>query len=134
MKNSENIKREQNQVNGTLTWDVYDKISNKSQKVTFTHTRHSQQRSCERSIHDQDLAAVIENGDAIFKQGMTFYVLGEKNIPKDLPLKLQKKVKNLVVVVAGDEASIITCYRSKNPFKHLKRKSKTLLQSHTPAA
>lgn len=33
---------------------------------------------------------------------------------------------NTVVIVSGDSNQIITCYRSKNPFKNIKTKSKIL--------
>ena len=91
----------------------------------FTHTTHSLIRSTQRGISDHKMAAAILYGEPFYKQGLIYYVLGENTIP--CALQNQKsKVKNTIVIIDGDSDTILTCYRSKDPFKHIKRKSKTL--------
>ena len=54
-----------------------------------------------------------------------YYVLGVNRIP-DLLQKETKCLKNTIVVVDGNSDTVLTCYRSKSPFKHIRKKSKTL--------
>ena len=44
----------------------------------FSHTQHSNKRSCQRGINKYKIIIALEYGKATFKQGLLFYVLGEK--------------------------------------------------------
>lgn len=120
--------------NSNISWQVTDEDLNKSETLTFKHSQHSLERANQRSIDDISIANTIEYGKAFFKQGLIFYALGEHNIPKNNRNKLSKVNTNLIVVVAGNSNTIITCYRSKNPFKHLKKKQKNLAPEFYSAA
>ena len=109
-----------------VTWEVKDKDLNKSETLTFNHSYHSFKRANERNINPENISDVIEYGKAFFKQGLVFYVLGEHQLPDELIQKGHDKSQNIVVVIAGDSNTILTCYRSKNPFKHIKNKQKYL--------
>jgi hypothetical protein len=111
-----------------VTWEVKDKKLNKSETLSFNHSQHSFRRANERNIRSKNIADVIEYGKAFFKQGMVFYVLGEQQLPD---AKIQHKSQNMVIVVAGDSNTILTCYRSDNPFKHVKKKQKNLAAKYT---
>ncbi|MEJ7627303.1 MAG: DUF4258 domain-containing protein [Ferruginibacter sp.] len=91
----------------------------------FTHSRHSRRRSAQRGIKMNQLTLALQYGETIYKQGLIYFILGEDNIPDSL-LKNKDKLKNTVVVVAGDSNTVVTCYRSANPFKNIKLKSKKL--------
>lgn len=107
----------------TITWKVQSINLQTLAELSFRHSTHSYKRSRQRNISDKDISLAIDYGKAHFKQGMIFYVMGEKTIPKNLNLK--RFPKNLVVIVSGNSNCLITCYRSKNPYKHIKKK-----QSH----
>ncbi|OYU56708.1 MAG: hypothetical protein CFE25_05640 [Chitinophagaceae bacterium BSSC1] len=92
---------------------------------TFNHTHHSLIRSAQRGINDRKLAIAILYGEPFYKQGLIYYVLGEDRIPEILS-KEKEKLRNTVVVVDGDSDTVITCYRSKDPYKHIRVKSKSL--------
>jgi len=62
---------------------------------------------------------------------MIFYVLGEQQLPD---AKVQEDSQNMVIVVAGDSNTILTCYRSENPFKHIKKKQKNLAPKYSLAS
>lgn len=109
-----------------VTWVVKDEDLNKSEILSFRHSQHSFERASQRDINDRNIALVIEYGTEFFKQGLIFYALGENNLPAGMKNRLAKKSMNIVVVVAGDSNTILTCYRSKNPLKHLKKKQKNL--------
>lgn len=109
-----------------ITVDVKDRQLNTVQEFRMTLTNHSTERMIQRSISSVAVKIALIYGKAFFKQGLIFYVLGEKNLPEKLHAQLRKKCKNLVIVVAGDSDEIVTSYRCKNPFKHIKKKTKRL--------
>lgn len=114
-----------------VTWEVKDKDLNKSETLTFNHSEHSLRRANERNIKSENIADVIEYGKAFFKQGMVFYVLGEHQLPD---AKIQDNSQNIIIVVAGDSNTILTCYRSNKPFKHIKKKQKNLAPKYSLAS
>lgn len=97
----------------------------------FEHSNHSFCRSCQRGISKQAISTALQFGESFFKQGLIYYVLGE-NMPAAIQ-KASEKFRNIVVVVAGDSNQIITCYRSNNPFKNIKMKSKRLCKMNKAA-
>ncbi|WP_452228972.1 DUF4258 domain-containing protein [Lacinutrix sp. MEBiC02404] len=109
-----------------LSWEVTNAELNKSETLSFNHSKHSFKRANERNINHENISDVIEYGKAFFKQGLVFYVLGEHQLPDALIQKGHDKSQNIIVVIAGDSNTILTCYRSKNPFKHIKKKQKNL--------
>ena len=115
-----------------ITWIIKDEDLNKSETLRFSHSQHSFKRANQRNISSRNISEVIEYGKAFFKQGLVFYVLGEHNLPKSL--NQNDKSKNIVVIIAGDSNTILTCYRSKNPYKHIKKKQKTLVKQYVNAS
>lgn len=95
-------------------------------RLTFEHTPHSLLRAHQRGLSQGKISVALQYGTPINKQGLLFYVLGEKDIPRKF-LKQKDKLRNTVVVVAGDSNHIITSYRSKSPYKNIKVKPKRLL-------
>jgi MFS superfamily sulfate permease-like transporter len=112
---------------------VVDLKSLKAIDFHFKHTRHSFRRAAQRGINLNKITATLQYGENIFKQGLIYFILGENNIPDSLS-KEKNKLKNTVVVVAGDSNEVITCYRSSNPFKKIKIKSKQLNKKYINAA
>jgi hypothetical protein len=102
-----------------------DEKTGKVEVFKFTHTNHSFLRSAQRGIDDRKIATAILYGEPYYKQGLIYYVLGENKIPKQLQ-KETENLKNTIVVVCGSSDTVLTCYRSKSPFKHIRKKSKTL--------
>jgi hypothetical protein len=117
-----------------ITWQVTDKGLDKSETLSFKHSQHSFERSNQRNIDAHNITETIEYGTAYFKQGLIFYVLGENNLPIHISKRSGNNNSNLIVVVAGDSNTILTCYRSKNPFKHIKKKQKNLANLYSFAS
>ncbi len=113
-----------------LKYGIHFQEKNKSTELyveqDFRHTFHSFKRASQRGIMGDKIAVALEYGEHFYKQGYTYHVLGEHNIPDELQ-KDRKKLQNTVVVTAIDSNLVITCYRSKNPFKHIRHKPKTLV-------
>lgn len=107
-----------------LNWNIEDPITHKKYAVGYEKTKHLEKRISQRNFNDVFIQTVVDYGKAYFKQGLIFYVLGDKNAPSHLPVQEQKRFQNIVVVVDGNQSHILTAYRSKNPFKHIKKKSK----------
>lgn len=108
-----------------FSYIVEDTKTLKSERLEYRHTKHSQRRASQRGLNVDKISQALEYGDCFYKQGLIYYVLGEKAIPTS-SIKAKDKLQNLVVIVAGNSNEVITCYRSKNPFKHIKQKSKRL--------
>src|SRR5450432_1473443 len=94
-----------------INFQVIDRKSLRAMDFHFKHTRHSFLRSAQRGISLNKITATLQYGENIYKQGLIYFVLGENNIPDSLS-KEKDKLKNTVVVVAGDSNEVITCYRS----------------------
>ena len=118
----------------SITLKVVDIKSQKEVELKFEHSTHSFQRASQRGLNTNKISIALEYGECFFKQGLIYYVLGERNLPKHLSKCERQQFKNIVVVVAGDENKVITCYRSNNPFKNIRLKSKSLYKNYHLAA
>jgi hypothetical protein len=108
-----------------IRYRVIENDFRKGLDFNFSHTQHSNKRSCQRGINKDKIIIALEYGKATFKQGLLYYVLGEKDIPAHLQQE-KNKFMNIVVIVSGDSNEIVTCYRSKNAVKNIKLKPKEL--------
>ncbi len=89
-------------------------------------TRHMQKRSQQRGIGEEYICLAMDYGEAFFKQGLIFYVVGEKNLPLSLDHRLREKIRNLVVVVSMETSEVLTCYRNPRGMRHVRKKQKRL--------
>jgi hypothetical protein len=112
---------------------ITDKQNQQSARIEFEHSAHSYIRASQRGIDGDKLSVALLYGEVFNKQGLIYYVLGEHNIP-DILAREKNRLANTIVVVAGDTNKIITCYRSRHPFKHIKNKSKILFTNYNSAA
>lgn len=117
-----------------VCFSVKNELTNKQHEVHFTHSNHSLHRSSQRGVNNDKLSLVLEFGDCMFKQGLNYFIIGSKNRYKGLSDRDFEKVKNTVVVVAGDSSCIITCYKSDNPFRNIKKKTKKYIADYGMAA
>ena len=95
-------------------------------EYNFQHSVHSNSRANERDIRDEDIQVALNYSETFFKQGLIFHVVKDKLIPNNLPPRVSSRIRNLVVVIAGDEGRVLTCYRSHKAFARIKRKPKRL--------
>ena len=102
-----------------------DSESGYVQEFEFKHSGHSLERASQRCLNNFRIRIALVYGDSIRKQGYEYCILGEDRIPDEL-LKYKDKLKNTVVVMDGDSETIVTCYRASQPYKHIRKKSKTL--------
>lgn len=116
-----------------IQFEIEDEKTQFKQTLKFAHTKHSLCRSDQRGISKSKISVALEYGTTFFKQGFIYHVLGEKNIPDSLK-KEKNHYKNTVVVVSGDSNQVITCYRSNNPIKNIKHKSKEFYQNYNNVA
>lgn len=100
---------------------------NSTNTFNLKHTRHSMRRAAQRGITDQILDMAIGYAMMFFKQGFIFYVVTGKSLPDHMNGSLRSKLENLVIVTSGDSNQIITCYKSNNALKHIRRKRSDLL-------
>ena len=112
-----------------MTQTIYCKESGKSESYHFNLSDHSQKRSSQRGFNNQLILDVLDYGDAIFKQGVVFYVIKNNSLPANMSPNKKERLKNMVVVVSPWDAKVITCYKNKNGVKDVKRKSKRNLKA-----
>lgn len=93
---------------------------------TTHHSVHSLKRAAQRGIRNPWINTVVREGKVVFKQGLRFFYMTKKEL-RFLEPAMQERLKNLVVVMAGDDNTIITCYKNSDAISHIKRKSKRLL-------
>ncbi|MEY2922299.1 MAG: hypothetical protein RL108_921 [Bacteroidota bacterium] len=89
------------------------------------HSIHSLQRSKQRGISNEQIAIVTEYGSCIYGQGLTYYILGKKDVPINLK-KQASKFENTIVIIGANGDQIVTCYRNRNPYQWIKHKPKEL--------
>jgi hypothetical protein len=109
----------------TVGVNVLDEETGRIGAYFLQHTNHSLIRSEQRGIDNMMIMLVIEYGKLFQKQGLEFYVMGEKKLPNGIDHKLQGKLKNTVVVI-GENGQIVTCYKGRAVLKHIQRKQKYL--------
>lgn len=116
-------KIEAQSINESIIIKMSDSRVKREVEFEYHHSMHSQQRSKQRGIDKDKLSIALSYGNAYYKQGYIFYVLGEDQIPEYLTAKKSKYV-NTIVVTDSESDRIITCYRCKEPHRHIKKKSK----------
>lgn len=104
---------------------VTDESSGKSGKLVYLHSNHSDVRSQQRGLNDNQISFALQYGKEIFKQGLIFFVVRDKDIPEHIKPQSRKQYKNIVLITSSD-GSIITCYKSKKAHKSIKLKKKRL--------
>lgn len=108
-----------------LITQVKDENTGKSGKMVYMHSKHSEIRSQQRGLNNDQISFALKYGSETFKQGLIFFVVRDKDIPDDLKPQKRKKYKNIVLVTSSD-GGILTCYKSKNGNKAIKMKRKRL--------
>ena len=132
MQTQKNVNSDQNN-QLEISFQVKDITSLKYFDFNFKHTHHSFLRAEQRGIGPFKITTALQYGECVYKQGLIYFILGENNIPETLN-RQKDKLKNTVVVVAGDSNEVVTCYRSSNPFKNIRIKSKRLSKKLKNAA
>ena len=93
------------------------------------HSRHSRSRAGQRAMDYKTLLLILDYGTPFFRQGMVFYTVLIKDLPKEISPALKQKMKNLVVVVGSKGKQIVTCYHNNNSVKYLRKKRKELYKN-----
>ena len=103
-----------------------DKEPQRTNKCTLTF--HSTRRASQRGIKKDHIDLVMQHGKVIRKQGLRFFIMTQNEL-KYFPLHIQDVLKNMVVVLAGDENVVLTTYKNKDAVRNIKRKSKRLIKN-----
>jgi len=97
---------------------------------TFTfpifHSNHSEVRADQRGIKKTSIQVAMNYCTSFFKQGLIFHVVKNSLIPESLDPNIRKSIMNLVIIIAGDSGTILTCYKEKNAMRQIRKKSKVL--------
>jgi hypothetical protein len=107
-----------------LIYKAKSLLSPLEEESILFHSTHSRKRASQRGLSSDKIAAALNYGTIVSRQKMDFYVLRAKDIPSHL-FHLKSQMENTVVLLAAD-GGIITCYRGRNPFRKITKKSKQL--------
>ena len=108
--------------------EYYDENTHKLlNRFSLKHSVHSYKRARNRGITTEEILAVIEYGEVIFKQNMCFYIARKKFLPPTLDSHIVDKINNMVVVTNEEGDCLITCYKSKDSSVNLRKKTKQIL-------
>lgn len=99
--------------------------TSKENSYPFVHTNHSLIRSNQRGISNLAISLAIEYGRCFQRQGLDFFVLGTKSLPKNIENNIKEKIENTVVILTPNN-EIITCYKERNAMRHISKKQKYL--------
>ena len=92
----------------------------------FNHTNHSTKRASQLGINDNVISTIIKDGDTIHKQGLRFQYVQRDQLDY-YKTDFRDRLENVVVVLAGDSDTVITCYKNRDAVKKIRRKPKRLL-------
>ena len=95
----------------------------KTEIIQFTP--HASKRAAQRGISDSMIAAAINYGEVIYRQGLRYFICLERNLFGLLPPALIGHYRNTVVIL-GAHNEIITCYKNRDAISNIRRKSKQL--------
>lgn len=95
------------------------------QRIHFSS--HAKRRMAQRAITHDQVILVIKHAKKIYRQGMIFHVMRDKDFPKAIGAKQRGRLKRLVVVTSNDGSNtVITAYRASGALKKIRCKSKVL--------
>lgn len=99
---------------------------NEQTALKMDFSSHSKKRSQQRGFASDLIFTAMDYSVAVFKQGLIFYAVIEKLLPKSMNHELREKLNNLVVVVSQDSNEIITCYKRHRAIHYINKKPKRL--------
>ena len=91
----------------------------------LNYSKHADIRVSQRGVSKRTIRTLVRNGDVIRKQGLRYYYMTNNEL-KYFDKELQGEMRNLVVLMAGDSDTVITCYKNEKALKRIKLKSKRL--------
>ena len=95
-------------------------------KTPMIHlTAHASRRAAQRGISEAMISVAVCYGEVIYKQGLRYFICLEKNIRGIFSPSCIDQFKDTVIILSADDA-LITCYKNKNAFSHIRKKFKRL--------
>jgi hypothetical protein len=104
--------------------DINDELNNRFVEFKIEYSEHFMDRVLSRSICIDSITHAILYGDTFYKQGLVFFVLGKNHLSKNIKPQVQKKCRNLIVVMDVNSNLLLTSYRNNDPLIYIRKKSK----------
>ena len=97
-------------------------------KPYISYSNHAKRRMAQRAVTKDHVKIVLQHAKKIYRQGLIFHVMRDKDMPKTIGPKQRGRLKKLVVVTSSDGIfTVITVYRATGALKKIRCKSKVLL-------
>lgn len=88
-------------------------------RYEFTH--HALVRMAQRNLSRSDVLYAIKNGVSLHRDGLLFYFLGQRDLPKGAP-HWSHRLEGTTVLLDPWTLTIITVYRNRKALRKIKRK------------
>ncbi len=87
---------------------------------------HAKRRADQRGVTSEQIQLALNYCKSYFMRDHIYHVVKATLIPDYIHPEYRKQIKNLVLVVSKDDATLITCYKDQDASRNIKRKGKTL--------
>jgi hypothetical protein len=87
-------------------------------------TNHSRQRCAQRGIDERAIAFVLRYGQKIHRTGVTFYFLGQRDIPDAYRRDDRYAKLEGTTLLISPEGGLITTYRNRRASRVIRKKVK----------
>lgn len=88
-------------------------------RYEFTH--HALIRMAQRNLSKSDVIFAIKHGLSLHRDGIVFFFLGQRDLPKDAPY-WSYRLEGTTVLLDPWTLTIITVYRNRRALRRIKRK------------
>jgi len=94
---------------------------------TLVSSQHFLRRVIQRHLSSQDIAFVLQHGQVLYRTGIQFCFLGQKDIPQRLRRDPHTSRLAGVTVLLAHDGTLITAYKNPTGLHKIKRKAKRYL-------
>lgn len=92
-------------------------------------SKHARHRGAQSNLCEYDLDLVRRYGVLERRTGVKFYFVGRREVERYRRVEPRlRKLHDLVVIIAGDDTTVITVYRNRHALRDIRRKSKVHLE------
>ncbi len=86
---------------------------------------HARQRGAQSNLRVSDMELIRRYGVVEYRTGVRFYVLRRRDVERHRHVEPRlTKLHDIVMIVSGDDTTVITVYRNKKALREIRHKPK----------
>lgn len=94
---------------------------------SYVFTGHALTRMAQRNLTEADVVFAMRHGQRCHRDGIVFFFLGKRDLPKDAP-SWSQRLEGTTVLLDPWALTIITVYRNRKALRHIKPRAKYNIQ------